>query len=160
MTSSNTPDTNAAINEAGRVPAFWVLPLYIRKPSTSAFLLAFREEERIANLQSHNGVVKSAVFAAAPRDRDALFNSQHVNLSVEEEKSPHTGKPCLSCAAGRTLRLALGLPAVGCQRVVGGKHLGRGFFGLCRDPGFLGFTVDRFLKPDPASVVRHQRPKL
>lgn len=75
-------------------------------------------------------------------------------------KKPTTDTYCLSRAQGG-MRVALFVPAVGCQRVVGGKHgSGRGFFGLCRDPGFLGFTVDSFLKPDPASVVRHQRPKL
>jgi len=39
-------------------------------------------------------------------------------------KNAHHDRTCLSCAAGRALRLALGLPAVGCQRVVGGKHSG------------------------------------
>lgn len=45
-------------------------------------------------------------------------------------KNAHHDRACLSCAAGRALRLALGLPAVGCQRVVCGKHLGRGL-ALC-----------------------------
>jgi hypothetical protein len=37
------------------------------------------------------------------------------------EKSPHTDTACRSCAAGRTLRLALTVPAERGQRVVGKK---------------------------------------
>jgi hypothetical protein len=50
------------------------------------------------------------------------------------EKSPHTTRTCRSYRAGEKRGLALGLAAVGCQRVWGEKHgdSGRGF-GLALD---------------------------
>ena len=39
-------------------------------------------------------------------------------------KEPTTDTPCLNRARGRNLRVALVVPAVGCQRVVGKKHGG------------------------------------
>ena len=77
------------------------------------------------------------------------------------KKKPTTDPYCLTDAPGEKARVALFGPAVGCQRVGGGKHgLGRGFFGLLRDSGLLCLSVNGLFKPLAPAVVSHKGPQL